>query len=75
MIDYPMAIMCQDVAATRHAWAASDREDAIYYYNVGHEIGWNNNLVSFKVWAMERAEYARRAMKAMGITDEDQYYA
>lgn len=65
----------QQVARSRHKWAVSDREDAIYYRNVGYEIGWHNNLVSFKVWAAERAEYALRAMEAMGITDEDQYYA
>lgn len=56
-----IATINQQVAATRHRWAEIDRVAG--------------DVASFIEWSAERAEYARRAMKLMGITEDDQYFA
>lgn len=63
----------QQVAARRHEWAERLRCDYAFPYNTHSER--ENIEREFIHWSRERAEYARAAMKEMGVTDEDQYYA
>lgn len=68
------AIINQQIAETRRHWAVIEREE--YVDCVRH--GWNGRLsalVEFITWSDESAGYARRAMEAMGVTEEDQFYA
>lgn len=75
LYDERVAIMCQDVAYTRQRWAMNDY--IAYRANMRYEQyrAADEDRASFILWSGERAEYARRAMNAMGTTDEDQYYA
>ena len=74
------AITLQQIAAVRQRWVESDRD--AYYINVRyaaesnfHACAADECVNSFIMWSDERAEYAARARKEMGITDNDQYYA
>lgn len=68
------AITLQQIAAVRQRWAMEDRGD---YMVETVEFGGCGSAPrnSFIQWSAERAEYARAAMKEMGVTDKDQYYA
>lgn len=68
-MDIELAIINQQIAAKRHRWVESDREE--YYTSNPKRIDWVSGVIR---WSDERAHYARMAMKAMGITEEDQYY-
>ena len=63
------AITLQQIAAVRQRWAEMSR------YEFENAVYGNNAVDEFIQWSAERAEYARRAMKLMGITEDDQYFA
>lgn len=67
-------IALQQIARNRYAWTEVDRNDYIFWMR--NKLGTNAHKAreEFVKWADERAHYAKCAMSAMGVTEEDQFY-
>lgn len=68
-------IALQQIARNRHAWTEVDRNDYVFWTR--HQMGTNAHKAyeEFIKWSDERALYIKLSMKAMGVTEEDQFYA
>lgn len=65
----------QEIAKVRHNWTDSLREEFIFYAARGWKEDADRARDEFMMWAEERAYYARLAMRHMGVTEDDQFYA
>lgn len=65
----------QRIAAMRQKWAETDRECYVSYMGRNVHGMLEECTTTFIAWSNDRAHYAKMAMKEMGITEEDQFYA
>lgn len=69
-----VAVRSQRIATEHRLWAMDDRKAYLACIAWGDEEFAVVNFKSYSEWMEDSAFYAKRAMYAMGLTDEDQYY-